>query len=107
MRPSAIVGIAIGALVALLALGWASEAHNLVFYQFWAPKREAVRREVYEQTKSYRKGSADRLSSLCGQLEAAGESQKGLIRDQIANEFSDFSTGDVPDYLRSCLTNAR
>lgn len=100
-------GIAVGIflLVGFLAFGFAIQGGNFFLYKFWAPQYEQVRRETYEQTKSYQKGNADRLSALCGQV--ANATDKSLLNDQISHEFADVNTSDVPDYLQSCLASAR
>lgn len=64
-------------------------------------------RQQYEQTLSYRKGNAQRLATLCGQVDNADEGHKPMIRDQIAHEFANVNSTDVPDYLRPCLAAAR
>jgi hypothetical protein len=80
---------------------------ELFLYQFFAPRQEAVRRQVYEQTKSYRQGSVQRLNTLCSQVASADDDHKGLINDVINHEFAEWDTNDVPGYLRSCLSSAR
>lgn len=102
---SGIAGIMVVVILVALAISWAITGHNFLFYQFWAPKFENARRSVYTQTLSYQKGSADRLAALCNQIVAGGD--KSMLRAQIAQEFSDISTSDMPDYLQSCLADAR
>lgn len=84
-----------------------SDAFNLFSYKFWAPKQEQARRKVYEQTKSYRQGSVQRLDTLCTQIASADDDHKPMLNDVINHEFAEWSSSDVPDYLQSCLENAR
>lgn len=84
-----------------------SDAFNLFSYKFWAPKQEAARRQTYEQTKSYRQGSIQRLNTLCTQVASADDDHKPMLNGVINHEFAEWSENDVPDYLQACLANAR
>ncbi len=100
-------GIVIGALVAILALSWVFTGNDFFLYKYFAPKQEAVRRQVYEQTKSYHQGSVQRLGTLCMQVDATDDAHKDLINDVIASEFAEWDAVDVPAHLRGCLKAAR
>jgi hypothetical protein len=99
------------ALVALVVLSFGlsfmSDAFNLLSFKFWAPKQEAARRQTYEQTKSYKQGSIQRLNTLCSQIATADDDHKPMLNDVISHEFAEWNESDVPDYLQSCLANAR
>jgi len=88
-------------------LTFVSDSFNLISYKFWAPKQEAARRKVYEQTKSYRQGSIQRLNTLCTQVSQADAEHRPMLNDVIDHEFAEWNMDDVPDYLQSCLANAR
>lgn len=90
-----------------MALGWAIKGNQFFMYKFFAPKEEAVRRETYEQTKSYRQGSVQRLGTLCQQVAEADDGHKGMINDIIKHEFEEWDINDVPPHLRPCLLTAR
>jgi uncharacterized phage-associated protein len=86
---------------------WIVMGNQFFMYQFFAPKQEAVRRQVYEQTKSYRQGSVQRLNTLCSQVSSADSDHKPMLNDIISHEFSEWDTNDVPGYLQPCLASAR
>lgn len=94
-------------IVMFAVIGFLSQGTNFFMYKFFAPRQEAVRRQVYEQTKSYRQGSTQRLNTLCTQASDADDSHKGMLNAVIAQEFAEWSSDDVPDYLRGCLSRAR
>lgn len=100
-----VIGICVGVLLALFALDFIIEGKNFFMYQFWAPKYENARREVYTNTLSYRKGSADRLANLCRQWKDNPDDT--MLKAEIEHEMSDLNTSDVPDYLQGCLSRAR
>lgn len=99
--------IAVGTLFSILALSWIFTGNDFFLYKYFAPKQEAVRRQVYEQTKSYRQGSVQRLNTLCSQLKDSDDDHKAMLRDVISQEFAEWSDDDIPVYLRSCLRGSR
>lgn len=99
--------ICFAVLAGILALDWVFEGQNFFMYRFFAPRYESVRRTTYEQTKSYRQGSIQRLNTLCSQRAEADQDHKRMLDDVIAQEFAEWNTADVPAYLAPCLTSAR
>lgn len=99
--------VVLGVIGLILGLDFVGETYGILKQGIFGVAREDVKRQNYEHTKSYRKGNADRLSQLCGQARTAAPNQQALINDEIAHEFSDVNTSDVPDYLQGCLTAAR
>ena len=102
--------IAIGVVVVVvfcLAMDWIVAGQNFFLYKYWAPKNEAVRRQVYEHTKSYHQGSVQRLNTLCTQVADADDSHKPMLNDVINHEFAEWDEADVPAYLQPCLAAAR
>lgn len=99
--------IAIASLIGVMTLGWIFQGNDFFMYKFFAPRYEQSRRETYEQTKSYRQGSVQRLNTLCTQASSADENHKPMLNDVISHEFAEWNIEDVPGYLRSCLVEAR
>lgn len=97
----------VGIFVFILGLGWIAEGNDFFMYKFFAPKQEAVRRQVLEQSKAYRQGSVQRLNTLCTQVGSADDDHKAMLNDVINQEFAEWDTADVPGYLRPCLVRAR
>lgn len=94
-------------LAVLMGLGWLFQGNDFFMYKVFAPKYEQVRRETYEQTKSYRQGSTQRLNELCKQVADADDGHKPMLNDIISHEFAEWNTDDVPAYLHACLNTAR
>ncbi len=95
----------IGFILVLMALSWVFRANDWAMYKFWAPKEEQVRRETYEQSKSYRQGNIQRLGTLCTQVSQSQD--KTLLNGVIRHEFAEWDASDVPSHLQSCLSAAR
>ncbi len=98
-------------LLFIMALGWLVEGNNFFMFRYWAPKYEGARRQTYEQTKSYRQGSTQRLGTLCDQVHDAvvkqDDGHKTMLNDIIKQEFVEWDLNDVPSHLRPCLLDAR
>ena len=65
----------------LLSLGW---------YKFFAPRRENIRREVFESTRSYNQGKIQELAKykhelMLSQSEASKTVLEGIIRHRFAD----------------------
>lgn len=102
-----VIGYCVLVLAVVFGLDWIFAGENFFMYKFFAPRQEAVRRQVYEQTKSYKQGSVQRLNTLCTQAATTDDDHRGLINNVIAQEFAEWDSDAVPDYLRGCLSRAR
>lgn len=51
----------IGIFALTAGCGWLAEGNDFLLFKFFAPRREAARREVYEQSKAYNDGMAQEL----------------------------------------------
>src|SRR5262245_51066674 len=98
-----IVLYVIGLFFFMIALGWVAQGNEFFLAKFFMPKYEQLRRETYEQSKSYRQGSVQRLNELCKQISDADEGHQPALYSIVAHEFAEWDTKDVPEYLRSCL----
>ena len=73
------VSVVLGVLVALLAVVWLVEGNDFFLYKVFAPRREVVRREVFEQSKAYRQGMVMELQAMQAEyVKATPEQQKSL-----------------------------
>jgi len=75
--------------IASLAFGleWA----GIKWYGFFGPKREAVRREVFKQTRSYNEGKEQELIKLrLEYLREKDENAKKAIASTIRHSFADY-----------------
>ena len=101
------IGAGVVVFLVALGLGWVAQGNEFFMFKFFGPRQEAVRRQVYEQTKSYRQGSVQRLGTLCTQVADADEGHRPMLNDVISHEFVEWDMADVPAHLRACLTAAR
>jgi hypothetical protein len=82
---------ALSGLAALVAVAFAAGLFELGMFQFFAPKFENVRREVFEQTQSYTHGKIQDLAKYKAEYDAAeSEEDRQAIRGVILMRFAEF-----------------
>jgi len=103
------VATAIGVLVLILGLGWLFQGNDFFMYKVFAPKYEGVRREVFENTKSYNQAAIQELQNMQFQYVQAGDTQKATLADIILRRAADYNMDDpkVPSDLRSFVAGLK
>ena len=99
------VGVFAGVLLLLFVL----ELFGLGMFKFFAPKREGIRREVFEETKSYNHGVAQDLGKYFQEYQEAGtEREKEVIRSVVRMRFAEYDAENLQnDELKRFLKNMR
>ncbi len=91
-------GVAILGLIALLAFGGFQVRKVLL------PAEESLRRDVYEESKSYIDGTIRDLDNLRLQwLGADNDVQKGALASVATQRASDFPRDELPERIREWL----
>ena len=89
----------LGVLVAMAAIAFLIQGTDFFLYKTFAPRREAVRREVFEQSKAYRDGLMQELrSAQIDYAKAASPQQKQAIGSLVLHDAAGFG-GDLPPDL--------
>lgn len=101
------VGIGIAALVGLLALTWIVQGNEFFLFSVFAPRVEAVRRQTFEQTKSYRQGMAQDLDRWYVEYQSADATHKEAIASVVRHRLADFDESDLPPYLATWVREIR
>lgn len=103
-----IAGISIGGIAGLMALIFIFGLAGLGYYKFFEPKKENIRREVFEQTQSYVHGKTQDLAKYYEEFQSADASNKEAIRQLIIMRFADFDGSKMQSArLRSFLISMR
>lgn len=99
------VGLFVGILVLFFIFG----LYGLGWMKFFEPKKENIRREIFEQTQSYVHGKIQDLAKYYDEYnrtDASGE--KEAIRQLIILRFAEFDETKIRSQkLRNFLTNTR
>ena len=97
------VGIGILALVGILALSWVFTGNDFFLYKFFAPKQEAVRRQVFENTPSYVQGKIDYISQLKFEYGSADKAHKQAIAQMIIEQAATVDNSLLPAEQRQFI----
>lgn len=87
-------------MILLYGLGFLATGGDLAIYKFWAPKQEQVRREVFEQTKSYNQGMIQELQNMQFQYVQADKAHKDALATLILHRSADFKEENLPYDLK-------
>jgi hypothetical protein len=106
---SKFIGFGVLFFVVILGLGWVAQGNEFFMYRYFAPKQEAVRRQVFEQSKAYNQGMVQELQNMQFQYVQADEAHKAALADIILHRASDFDFDDsrVPSDLKSFVDGLR
>jgi hypothetical protein len=94
------IGIGLLAIVALLALGWLFTGNDLAMQKVFAPAREQVRRETFEQSKAYRDGVIQEIRSMQFEYLKADEAHKAAMGAVIRHKLAGFPVDALPSDLQ-------
>lgn len=84
------VGAVIGVLIAILALTWIVQGNDFFMYKVFAPEYERVRRQTFEQTKSYNQGMIQELQNMQFEYVKASPEHQAVLASIILHRAADF-----------------
>lgn len=95
----------VGGVVGFGAFIWGVAYHDLLFTAFFAPKYENVRRNTFEQSKSFRTGAVQELQNMQFEYIKASPEHKAALADIIRHRASEVSEDAMPADLQSFISN--
>lgn len=99
-----------GVLVILMVGGWLVQGNDFFMYKFWAPKQEAVRRQVFEQTRSWNAGMVQELQNMQFEyMKTVDKDAKVAMASIILHRASGYNMDDpiVPADLRAFVAQLK
>lgn len=98
MKTSKIVLICFLVLVGLIGLSWGAEYLGIIRMGIFAPMKENVRREVFENTQSYVEGKRQELSKDRLEYMKTNDLQtKGAIQMKVASSCANLDPEKITD----------
>jgi hypothetical protein len=91
------------AVVALALIGWAATANDLAMQSYFSPRFEQVRRNTFEQSKSYNQGVVQELQNMQFQYVQADKEHKGALASIIKHRAADYPHDKMPSDLRNFI----
>lgn len=95
------IGAAFMAIICILAISWLVVGNDFFLYRFFAPRQEAVRREVFEQSKAYNQGMVQELQNMQFEYIRAGTEHKKALASIILHRSADYDINKMPYDLRT------
>jgi hypothetical protein len=94
-----------GGVIGFGALTWGLAYHDLLFTAFFAPKYENVRRNTFEQSKSFRSGAVQELQNMQFEYIKADPEHKKALADIIRHRATEVPEDAMPTNLQSFISN--
>lgn len=101
------VVLVVGVVIAAGAVAFLAEGSDFWLYRTFAPRREAVRRQVFEQTKSYNEGMAQELWDMEVQYDRADATGKAALRSIILHRVAGYDIEQLNPELRGFILGMR
>jgi hypothetical protein len=101
------IGIGILGFISTLGLVWLIQGNDFFLYKFWAPKYENVRREVFENTKSYNQGYIQELENMQYEYIQANSEQRKSLASIILHRVADYDMNRLTPELRNFIEKLR
>ena len=98
---------AISFILSLALLPWFFLGNDFFMYKLFAPKYEQVRRETFEQTKSYNQGMIQELQNMQFEYVKADPQHKPALSAIILHRSADFPIESLPFELRNFINDLR
>jgi hypothetical protein len=95
--------IAIGTILAILALTWIFQGNQFFLLKVFAPREEAVRRQTFEESKAYNQGTVQELQRMQFEYVKASPEQKAALASIILHQSADYPEDSMPPDLRSFI----
>jgi hypothetical protein len=94
--------------IVFIALVLALDYGGFLWGSVMMPKREALRREVFENTRSFNEAKLQQISKYKFEFDRAeNEESKRAVRSVVRNTFSDYSINDLPTELQYFIQECR
>lgn len=104
MTVGGLVKSVVGVMVLLVVVGgglaWIVQGNDFFLYKTFAPARENVRREVFENTKSYNQGMVQELQNMQFEYVKADKEHQAALASIILHRAADFPEDKLPEDLR-------
>ena len=89
------VGIVVGGFVGLLLLTFILGLFGLGWMKFFEPKKENIRREIFEETQSYVHGKIQDLAKYYEEYNKVEFKDREAIRQLIIMRFAEFDESKI------------
>jgi len=108
MKKGLIIGlVAVAGIAGVGMFAFGMETLSLKWKRYFAPQHENVKREVFEETKSYNEGKIQQLAKYKLEYERANTADRAALASTIQHMFADMNPDRLPPQLGAFLTKIR
>jgi hypothetical protein len=105
-----IAAYVLGGILGIVVLTWIFQGNDFYLYKVFAPRQEAVRRQVFEQSRAFNQGMVQELENM--QFKYAEENDEGAktaLADIVIHRASGYNMDDdsVSQSLRSFVQSLK
>ncbi len=97
------LGILLFLVPTVVILAWIIQGNDFFLYKVFAPQYEAVRRQVFEETKSYNQGMVQELQNMQFEYLKADQAHKDALASVILHRAADYDQSKLPADLKSFI----
>lgn len=90
MKVAGVVASIFAVIVLILGLTWLGQGNDFFMYKVFAPRYEQVRRQTFEQTKSYNQGMIQELQNMQFDYAKADAEHRSALASIILRRAADF-----------------
>lgn len=94
-------------IIVLIGVTWIAEGNNFFLYRYFAPRQEAVRREVFEQSKAYNQGMIQELQNMQFEYVKADPEHKKALASIILHRAADYDENNLPYDLKTFINSLK
>jgi len=100
-----VIGISIIAL--LIGSAFALGLLDLGWMKFFGVRKENIRREIFEQTKSYNQAKLQELAKYKAEYDRGTEGDKTALKSVMRHKFADYDVSKLPYQLKVFVEEMR
>ena len=92
---------------AVLAIPWVIQGNDFFLYKVFAPQYESVRRDTFEQSKSFNQGMIQELQNMQFEYVKADNAHQSALSSIILHRVADYDETKLPSDLRRFISQLR
>ena len=91
----------------VIGISWVLMGNDFFLYKYFAPKTEAVRRTVFEQSKAYNQGMIQELQNMQFAYYQADTNHQAALASIILHRAADYPNDKLPSDLYNFIQKLR
>jgi len=107
MKTGKIIGLSLLTIILLIGLSWGGTALGLLHMKVFEPKRQDIKREIFENTQSYVEGKRQEAIKMYREWNAAPADEKLGLEKMAGHTFANVEDDIFEEPLRTWVRNCK